>query len=101
VLAEERLWRYRIDTLRAAGAFDHTHPMTLAMIPRSWNCTGYDGTPCDFKPLCDKEPGWESIEGMGRYQIRGPHHEPEKVAFEKLGLQFPDEGDEEFEEGES
>ena len=75
--------------------------MTLAMIPRSWNCTSYDGTPCDFKALCDKEPGWESIEGMGRYQIRGPHHKPEKVAYEKLGLVFPPEGDEEFDEEES
>jgi hypothetical protein len=100
VLAEERLWRYRVDTLRANGAFDHTHPMTLAMIPRSWNCTGYDGTPCDFKMICDKEPGWESIEGMGYYQIRGPHHAPEKVAFEQCGLVFPLEGDEEFEEEE-
>jgi len=100
LLAEERLWRYRVDTLRAAGAFDHTHPMTLAMVPRSWNCTSYDGTPCDFKMICDKEPGWESIESMGRYQIRGPHHAPEKEAFEKLGLVFPTEGDEEFEEAE-
>ena len=98
VLADERLWRYRVDTLRTAGAFDHTHPMTLAMIPRSWNCTSYDGTPCDFKMLCDKEPGWENIEASGRYEIRGPHHKPEKVAFEKLGVVFPDEGDEEYED---
>jgi len=98
VLAEERLWRYRVDTLRAAGAYDHTHPMTLAMVPRSWNCTGYDGTPCDFKMLCDKEPGYESIETMGYYQIRAPHHAPEKTAFESLGVVFPDEGDEEFED---
>ncbi len=98
LLAEERLWRYRVDVLRQAGALDHTHPLTLAMIPRSWNCTRYDGTPCDFLPLCLKDPGWESIEGMGRYQIRAPHHAPEKVAFEAAGVVFPDEGDEEFEE---
>jgi len=97
-LAEERLWRYRVDVLRQHGAFDHTHPLTLAMIPRSWNCTRYDGTPCDFKLVCDKNPGWDSIEAMGSYQIRGPHHKPEKTAYEALGLIFPDEGDEAYEE---
>lgn len=95
ILAEERMWRERVEYLRSVNAFDHTHAEVVGLIPRSWNCTHYDGTPCQFKPVCLKEPGWENIELMGRYEIRTPHHAPEKVAYETQGLVFPDQDDEE------
>jgi len=97
-LAEERLWRYRVDLLRSQQAYDAEHPTTLALVPRAWQCTRYDGALCDFKPVCDKEPGFESIDTMGRYEIRTPHHAPEKAAWEAAGLLFPHDPDEEFDD---
>lgn len=102
VLAEERMWRERVEYLRSIQAFDATHAEVINLIPRSWNCTHYDGTPCQFKPICDQEPGWESIETMGRYEIRTPHHAPEKAAYAALGVTFPvQEDDEEEIDGEA
>ena len=98
ILAEERLWRERVEYLRSVHAFDHTHAEVVNLIPRSWNCTHYDGTPCQFKPICFQEPGWEQIETMGVYEIRTPHHLPEKVTFEAAGVAFPEQDEEEGEE---
>ena len=98
ILAEERLWRERVEYLRSVNAFDHTHAEVINLIPRSWNCTHYDGTPCQFKPVCMKDPGWENIEAMGRYEIRTPHHLPEQRAYETEGLVFPEQDDEESDE---
>lgn len=96
VLAEERLWRLLVDDLRREGAFTPDHPLVDQLVPRSWNCTGYDGTACAFRPVCDEQPGWEAIDTMGIYEQRTPHHDPEKVAFEACGVQFPvDDGDDE------
>lgn len=90
----ERSWRQRVELLRDNKVYEPSHPMVAQVIGRSWNCTRYDGSPCVGAPICFKEPGYESIEAMGRYEIRTPHHAPEKAAWEALGLVFPDDGDE-------
>lgn len=119
ILAEERRWRDDVEYLRNVGVFNATdvgqivedrpngipaQSITAAdIIPRSWNCTGFDGTPCMFKPVCHREPGSErGIENMTEiYTIRTPHHSTEKVALgalvESLGLKWEEseEGDEE------
>jgi hypothetical protein len=91
VLAEEHMWRERVDYLRSINAHSAHHPEVIALVPRSWNCTHFDGTPCQFKPVCMQDPGWENIETMGRYEIRTPHHIPEKAAQEALGVVFPEQ----------
>lgn len=99
LLAEERMWRERVEYLRSVGAYTPEHPEVIAHVPRSWNCWKFDGTPCMFRPVCKQDPGWESIETMGRYERRPPHHLPEKAAFEALGVVFPSDGDEEDDDG--
>ncbi len=86
---EERLWMWRNSVLRDAGAVLPQHPMVDQVIPRSWNCTRYDGTPCFAKPICNREVGWDAIETHPRYEIRRPHHTPELQAFAELGVEFP------------
>jgi len=100
IKAEERLWRERVRILREEGAYGAEHPSVIEMIPRSWNCTGYDGTPCTFKPVCDKEPGWDTIDVMGKYEHRRPHHDPERETFEALGRVFPEDEWDSDEDGE-
>jgi hypothetical protein len=97
---EERMWRARIELLRDSGAIQPQHPLVDQVIPRSWNCTRYDGTPCFAKPICNREEGWNAIESHPRYERRRPHHAPELRAFEALGVDFPpsdfdDEADDE------
>lgn len=99
LLAEERMWRERVSILRENKAYEAAHPLVIELIPRSWNCTGYDGTPCPFKRVCDKEPGWDQIETMGYYEHRRPHHSTEREAFEALGRVFPVDAFEEEAEG--
>lgn len=100
VLAEERLWRAKVEYLRENNAFEPSHPLVVEQIPRSWNCTSYDSTRCDFYGICTKQPGWESIESMGIFEIRTPHHAPERAAYEALGVVFPGEDDEDEDGGE-
>jgi hypothetical protein len=100
VRVEERMWRRRLEVLRDAGATDPQHALVDQVIPRSWNCTRYDGTPCFAKPICNREEGWNAIESHPRYERRRPHHAPELRAFEALGVDFPpsdfdDEADDE------
>lgn len=99
LLAEERKWRKTIKQLREAGAYEPAHPLVSQLVPRSWNCTKYDGTPCMAKPICDKQPGWDAIESMAIYERRTPHHAPERTAFEELGWELPPPDDEFVEEG--
>lgn len=97
--AEERLWRERVQVLREEQAYEASHPLVTELIPRSWNCTQYDGTPCPMKRVCDKEPGWDTMDAMGLYEHRAPHHVPEREAFEALGRVFAtDEMDEDGED---
>lgn len=103
LLVEERKWRADVAWLRALGLYqasDRTAEGTTAadLIPRSWACTKFDGTPCSFKPICHREPGWESMETIGYYEIRTPHHAIEKEAMtpvmQSLGLAWTDPEDE-------
>lgn len=96
LLAEERRWRDLVAELREAQAFTPDHPLVAELVPRSWNCTRYDGTPCEGRPICKKEPGWDAIDTMGVYDIRTPHHDPEKVAFAACGVTFPNTDAEEI-----
>lgn len=97
--AEERLWRERVEYLRELWVYGPEHPEVVELIPRSWNCTHYDGTPCQFKTICDQEPGWQDIASLGTFDVRTPHHLPEKEAFEACGVVFPEDEDGEDESG--
>lgn len=98
-LVEEREWKAKVEYLRQQQAFTPDHPLVEQVITRSWNCTNYDNTPCQFRFVCEREPGWENPGTSGRYEIRRPHHSPERIAFEQAGVVFPasDEGDEDDE----
>jgi hypothetical protein len=96
ILAEERDWRELVRVIRdhvAEGGSEWE--ATDGLIPRSWACIKYDGAPCAFKPLCDREPGWDNPLGTGRYEIRTPHHAIEQQAFAEVGIEFPVEPEEE------
>jgi hypothetical protein len=108
LLVNEEYWRERVRFLRSVPLYQPGDSqvtdgdvLTVAdLIPRSWACTRFDGTPCAFKRICFKDPGWEKIEDLGEYEIRTPHHAPEQQAYEQLGVVFPagvgdDEGGEE------
>lgn len=114
VKTNERMWREDVEFLRGLQIYQpSTVSQTVSaadIIPRSWNCTRWDGTSCQFKPICHREPGWENIETFGAgaasehnpalpplYDIRTPHHGIEKAAYEKLGLVFPDQDEDEGE----
>ena len=49
---------------------------------RSWDCHEY-GRPCEFLCLCLKQPGHEEPLLSGRFKVREPHHEAEKVNHEE------------------
>ena len=88
VLAEENRWRYDVFTLRQHGAFEPGDPAVDSNIPRSWNCTTYGGR-CQFYGVCTREPGWEDLSTHPNFQIRTPHHETERAAWERAGVVFP------------
>lgn len=108
LVVEETRWRHDLVYLRehqllepSDSAVVEGRTVTAAdVVTRSWNCTGFDGTPCQFKGLCHREPGWESIGGLDRYEIRTPHHAIEKEAMTErvqgLGLAWTDPEDEEL-----
>jgi hypothetical protein len=75
--ASERRWRDAIEAIRAGADPEE-------QIDRSWHCTGFDGTPCAFQPVCFQEPDADQL-----YEIRTPHHAPERAAWEACGLTFP------------
>jgi hypothetical protein len=107
IVAEELHWQEVVEGLRVreiygpadrpAGDWPATQPPEVDLqIARSWACTNFDDSPCDFVPICNREPGWESPLGMGIYEIRTPHHTTERAAVEACGVSFPaDEDDEE------
>jgi hypothetical protein len=104
VLAEEHLWRDDLDAIMEARRDGDDRPevdIAADRISRSYQCTSFSGEPCQFRPVCEKAPGWEHPETMGIYEIRTPHHAPEKAAFEAAGVVFPkdelSEDEEEFE----
>lgn len=112
LVVEEEEWRRRVKVLRELGLYEPGStasylrvqgepPVTVTaadFISRSWQCTGFDGTPCQFKGICHREPGWEDIDGLDRYEIRTPHHAIEKEAMtatiESLKLAWTDPEDE-------
>jgi hypothetical protein len=92
IAAEESRWREDVASIREDGVDPDS------IIPRSWQCTEWDGTPCPFKGVCDGEVELATSE---RFAIRTPHHAPEKVACEAAGITFPSTGeDDEDEAGE-
>ena len=99
LLVEERRWRQIVSWLRENRAWEASHALVPQVVSRSWNCFRYAGT-CEFKPICDKDPGWEDMEAMDRFVRRRPHHAPEAAAVEAMGVELPadededDEGDE-------
>jgi hypothetical protein len=110
VLAEETDWRQIVAQIRLEVAAQLKLPakdrrseieIAAQYVTRSWQCTSFGGEPCSFKPVCDKNPGWQDLETMGHYEIRTPHHATEKEAHEALGIEFPpgdeDEGDDDWE----
>ncbi len=95
ILAEETSWRWNLAEIREDARTTDEQDVAAAVIARSWNCTDYSGDPCVFTRLCNKEPGWEQplqlVDGLGRpvYEIRRPHHQPEREAWEAKGAVFP------------
>lgn len=109
LLTEERRWRSDVEALRQLGLYQSSDRhvdeqgavITVAdVISRSWQCTRFDGSSCMWKPVCHKEPGWQSIETMGYYEIRKPHHGPEAEAFAACGVQFPESAEDDEDGGE-
>lgn len=96
IKAEERRWRADVEMLREQGAVMPDHPLVDATIARSWECLGYDATPCEFGYICFREAGWQDPETTGRYERRRPHHAPEAQAVIALGHQLPESDDDEF-----
>lgn len=125
MLTEERRWRGDVAYLRAAGVYQPSdrkpvqqynggeglvstpgeiiHVDAAQVISRSWNCTRFDGSSCMFKPVCHKLPGWQdmttmlSADGAPMYEIRTPHHSTEQTAYEAMGLQFPEQDEDDDE----
>jgi hypothetical protein len=98
VLAEERLWRDDVVAIReqlATGDDRSEVEIATERISRSWQCTSFSGEPCQFAPICNKEPGWQTPETMGVFERRTPHHTTEKAAYEAIGVEFPDDPDDE------
>lgn len=97
VRAEENEWRDRVVTLHEANI--HGPDGAQAVISRSFQCTNYDGTPCAFKLICDKTPGWQDPGTMTRgdgqviYIPRKPHHSEELAALIDRGLTFESDDD--------
>lgn len=91
LLAEETVWREKVRALQAIGATMPDHPEIDDAISRSWKCTGFDGVPCMFKWMCNREVGWEDPEGSGKMIPRTPHHALERDAFLAKGASFPEE----------
>jgi len=83
IVAEESRWRADLEFINSDGVRPEQ------VIPRSWQCTGYDGTPCEFRPHCFDEPNWEDL-----YEPRTPHHGTEKTAAEARGVTFASDEDE-------
>ncbi len=104
VLAEERDWREVVQIIRERTLNEHEMGRTRSeidiaadLIPRSYQCTQFSGEDCPHKKICEKAPGWEDPLSMGIYDIRTPHHLPEREACEAGGVVFP-EDDSELEE---
>ena len=83
IMASERQWRTNVATIRRSVEPDY---QATQCIDRSWQCTSFDGSPCQFVPICFDQP-----EAMRLYQPRVPHHAPEKAAFERAGMTFASE----------
>lgn len=90
IQVEEREWYSKVYGLRDAGATEPDHALINQTISRSWDCTGYDGTPCEYRPICDQAPGWQRPGEMGIYEMRTPHHAPEEQAVRALGVALPE-----------
>lgn len=100
VEAEEGFWRAHVNYVREAVEQYGVDEDEAAseVFSRSWACTHFGGDPCEFRPICDRNPGWETPGTMGVYKMRRPHHGPEREAVETAGgFTFPAE-DEELEE---
>lgn len=102
ILAEERVWRDDVNLIRAVLRDQLKNGQTRSevdiagdIVSRSWQCLSYSGEPCAFRPVCFREPGWESPEKMGIFEPRTPHHASEKTAFEAVGVKFPADEDDE------
>lgn len=55
------------------------------LFPRSYNCFGF-GSRCPFYDVCFRGPGWEDPVGAGKFQLREPHHEPERQQMIERGV---------------
>lgn len=99
IKAEERRWRADVEFLREHGAVMPNHPLIDEVIARSWECTSYDNTPCEFGFICNREPGWQDPEGSGRFERRRPHHRPECDAVLAQGVELPDDDDNDESDG--
>ena len=117
MLTGERRWRSEVEYARGLGIFEPTDrvevpdnvdvPTPTDKVPtqiitaadifeRSWACTRFAGDSCFMKPVCHREPGYEQgMLAMGRYEIRTPHHEPEKADAIARGVVFAADDDDE------
>ena len=90
IVAEENVWRDRCNSIGVAWNTAED------IIPRSWQCTNWDGSPCPFKVVCDGEV---EVTDPKTFTIRTPHHAPERAAYEAAGMVFPASEDDEEPEG--
>jgi hypothetical protein len=72
VVAEE------LDVQQKLGLLARGEGELPELFRRSWDCWEF-GKPCEFLPICKKEPGWEAPLA-GRYERRKPHHLAEEDA---------------------
>lgn len=79
ILATERRWRVDVEDIR-----NGQDPELL--IERSYQCTGFDGSPCAYQPICFGQP-----DALAGFEPRVPHHTTEKEAVEASGVRFADD----------
>jgi hypothetical protein len=93
IVGEETRW---IDALWHLYEVEAEHPWDTAefqaelerMIPRSYDCITF-GSTCPMSDLCFYEQGWKDPLGLGRYEHRHSHHEPENEQMKARGVNLP------------
>ena len=85
VLYDEQDWHNKIALIRTAvgetGSESHDEVLGLLteLIPRSWECRGYFGRDCEYKPICFKHEGWDYPTENKVYELREANHPIERM----------------------
>lgn len=72
-----------------------THPEVVSVLnrtfPQSFDCVNFFGKVCQFVDICKpKAPGMVDLLGLGAFELRRPHHDPELEQMKERGLEPPE-----------